>query len=456
MTELQAVSPVDGRYAAVTRPLSRYFSEEALIRHRIEVEALYLALLCGLPGTGIPSLPPKGKKLLAALKALKPSEAARVKAIERETRHDVKACERFIRERLERAGLSKYREYVHFALTSEDVNSFAYALMLSRGLGEAVLPALDGITAELRRLARRHAADPLLARTHGQPAVGTTFGKEFAVFAARLERQRSQLAGLRLQAKLSGAVGNYNAHLAAFPRADWPAFARRFAAAASKGLKIKVEAAPLTTQIEPHDAVAELFDGLRRTNTVLIGLCQDIWRYISDGLIVQRAVAGEVGSSTMPQKVNPIHFENAEGNLGAANALCGFFSAKLPVSRLQRDLSDSTVERNYGAAFAHSLIAYRSMMEGFSRISVNRAAAARSLSDHPEVYAEAVQTVLRREGVKDPYSLLKDLTRGRAITVPELHAFVDGLPVKPAVKAELKTLISKPYTGLASRLALRK
>ncbi|MDT8286605.1 MAG: lyase family protein, partial [Elusimicrobiales bacterium] len=227
-------------------------------------------------------------------------------------------------------------------------------------------------------------------------------------------------------------------------------------AAASKGLKIKIESAPLTTQIEPHDAVAELFDGLRRTNTILVGLCQDIWRYISDGLIVQRAVAGEVGSSTMPQKVNPIHFENAEGNLGAAGALCGFFSAKLPVSRLQRDLSDSTVERNYGAAFAHSLIAYRSIMDGFSRISVNRAAAARSLADHPEVYAEAIQTVLRRESVEDPYSLLKDFTRGRGVTVPELHAFVDGLPVKPAVKAELKALLSKPYTGLASRLAARK
>ncbi len=456
MTELDSVSPVDGRYAAVARPLSRYFSEAALIRHRLEVEALYLELLCGLPGTGIPRLPAKGKKLLEALRSASPADAARVKTIEKETRHDVKACERFIRERLERAGLGKYREYVHFALTSEDVNSFSYALMLSRGLGEVLLPALDDIIAGLRRLARRHAADPLLARTHGQPAVGTTFGKEFAVFASRLERQRAQLLGLRLQAKLSGAVGNYNAYLAAFPRADWPAFARRFAAAASKGLKIKIEAAPLTTQIEPHDAVAELFDALRRTNTILVGMCQDIWRYISDGLIVQRAVAGEVGSSTMPQKVNPIHFENAEGNLGAANALCGFFSAKLPVSRLQRDLSDSTVERNYGAAFAHSLIAYKSVMEGFSRISVDRAAAARSLAEHPEVYAEAVQTVLRREGVKDPYSLLKELTRGRAVTLPDLRDFVESLPVRPAVRTELKALLSKPYTGLAARLARGK
>lgn len=450
---LTAISPVDGRYAAVTAPLSPFFSEEALIRHRIETEAGYLALLCGCPGTGIRRLTKKELGTLSALKDLSRADACRVKKIESETRHDVKAVEYFIKEKLARTSLRDLGEFVHFALTSEDINNVAYALMISRALSAEILPALRGILAELKRKARAHASAPLLARTHGQPAVGTTFGKEFAVFAARLEKQLSVLGSLRISVKFSGAAGNYNAHHAAFPAADWPAFARRMTARAGRGLEIKLELTEAATQIEPHDTYAELFDALRRTNTVLLDFCQDMWRYISDELIVQKQVPGEVGSSTMPQKINPIQFENAEGNLGLANALCAFFSAKLPVSRLQRDLSDSTVERNFGTAFAHSLIAYRSILDGLGRSAVDERRAAAGLYEHPAVYAEALQTILRREGFDKPYEALKALTRGRRITRADLESFIRELAVKPAVRAELLKLIAAPYVGLAAGLA---
>ena len=448
-----AISPVDGRYASVTAPLSPFFSEEALIRHRIEAEAVYLALLCGCPGTGIRRLTKKELGILSALKNLSPAGAARVKEIESETRHDVKAVEYFIKEKLARTSLRDLSEFVHFALTSEDVNNFAYALMLSRALSAEILPALRGLLAELKKKARAHAAAPLLARTHGQPAVGTTFGKEFAVFAARLEKQVSILGSLRIAVKFSGAADNYNAHHAAFPAADWPAFSRRMTAQAGKGLEVKLELTAVATQIEPHDTYAELFDALRRTNTVLLDFCQDMWRYISDELIIQKQVPGEVGSSTMPQKINPIQFENAEGNLGLANALCSFFSAKLPVSRLQRDLSDSTVERNFGTAFAHSLIAYRSILDGLNRSAVDERKAAAGLYEHPAVYAEALQTILRREGFEKPYEALKALTRGRRTTHADLEGFIRKLAVRPAVRAELLKLIAVPYVGLAAELA---
>lgn len=450
---LTAVSPIDGRYAALTAPLSLFFGEAALIRHRIEIEAVYLELLCGCPGTGIRRLNKNELVILRGLKELSPAGAARVKEIEAGTRHDMKAAEYFIKEKLARTTMRDLGEFVHFALTSEDINNFAYALMLSRALSSELLPALREVLGELKKLARAHAGAPLLARTHGQPAVGTTFGKEFAVFAARLEKQVSALGSLRISVKFSGAAGNYNAHHAAFPGTDWPAFSRRMTAKAGMGLEVKLELTPVATQIEPHDTYAELFDALRRTNTILLDLCQDMWRYISDDLVVQKQVRGEVGSSTMPQKINPIQFENAEGNLGLANALCAFFSAKLPVSRLQRDLSDSTVERNFGTAFAHSLIAYRSILDGLNRSAVDERKAAAGLYERPDVYAEAVQTVLRREGFKKPYEALKELTRGRRITHSDLEAFIKKLAVRPAVRAELLNLIAAPYIGLAEKLA---
>ena len=453
MDNLKAISPIDGRYAARTAPLAPFFSEEALIRHRVEVEAVYLELLCKHRGTGIRRLSKTELAILAALRNISPADAARIKKIEAVTRHDMKAAEYFIKEKLARTSLRDLSELVHFALTSEDINNFAYALMLSRALESALLPALHRILGELKTRALLHASAPLLARTHGQPAVGTTFGKEFAVFAARLERQTAALEQLTISVKFSGAAGNYNAHLAAFPDVDWPAFSGLMAAQAGKDLKIKLALTGLATQIEPHDTYAELFDVLRRANTVLLDLAQDMWRYISDDLIVQKKVAGEVGSSTMPQKINPIQFENAEGNLGLANTLCAFFSSKLPVSRLQRDLSDSTIERNFGAAFAHSLIAYDSILDGLSRSAVDERKAAAGLYEHPAVYAEAIQTVLRREGFNKPYEALKELTRGRRITHADLELFIRRLAVKPAVRAELFKLITAPYVGLAPELA---
>ena len=453
MNNLKAIGPVDGRYAAVTAPLAPFFSEEALIRHRIEVEAIYLELLCGLRGAGIRRLSKKEQTILEGLKEISAADAVRVKKIEAVTRHDMKAAEYFIKEKLAGTSLCDVGELVHFALTSEDVNNIAYALMLSRALERALLPALRGILDELKARAQLHASAPLLARTHGQPAVGTTFGKEFAVFAGRLERQLSTLEKLSISVKFSGAAGNYNAHMAAFPDVDWRAFSRLMAETAGKDLKVKLELTEVATQIEPHDTYAELFDALRRTNTVLLDLAQDMWRYISDDLIVQKPVAGEIGSSTMPQKINPIQFENAEGNLGLANALCAFFSSKLPVSRLQRDLSDSTVERNFGTAFAHSLIAYNSILDALSRSAVDERKAAAGLYEHPAVYAEAVQTILRREGFEKPYEALKELTRGRRITHPDLESFIQRLAIKPAVKAELGRLIAAPYIGLAPELA---
>ncbi|MDD2804670.1 MAG: adenylosuccinate lyase [Elusimicrobiales bacterium] len=454
----EALSPLDGRYAAKLEGLSRLCGEGALARYRALVECRYLAALCATPGVRARRLTAAEKKLLERLPQL--SEADVLKIIELEergsgpipaTRHDVKAVEYFIKARLHRSSLRDLAELVHFALTSEDVNNISYALMLRDCLRTQLLPALEELLAALDALAARHAAAPLLARTHGQPAVPTTFGKEFRVFHARLARQVRQLKALSICAKLNGASGNYNAHAAAYPGVNWEKFSREFVESFD-GLEFN----PVTTQIEPHDTYAELFDNLRRANTVLLAFCQDMWRYISAGLVRQRAVAGEVGSSTMPQKVNPIHFENAEGNLGLANAQLGFFSAKLPVSRLQRDLSDSTVERNFGAAFGHSLAAYKSILSGLSRVSPDEAAAAAELEAHPEVLAEGIQTILRREGEHGPYELLSKFTRGRAVTADGMRQFIYGLELKRTVKAELSRLSPLNYTGLAARIAKRR
>lgn len=457
---INAVSPLDGRYSGKMGSLGRAFGEGALARRRAQVECRYLLKLCATRGVNIRKLKTSEKVYLEKLALLSDKDVLEIVRIEETgsagvppTRHDVKAVEYFLKDKLRRTSMRDITEFIHFALTSEDVNNISYALMLRDSLNEEILPALDEILGVLDALAVKYAAAPLLARTHGQPAVPTTFGKEFRVFHARLLRQVRQLKTARISAKLNGASGNYNAHAAAFPGADWRKFSRELIESFNSGAGPALECNTFTTQIEPHDSYAELFDNLRRANTILLAFCQDMWRYISAGLVAQKAVAGEVGSSTMPQKVNPIHFENAEGNLGLANALLGFFSAKLPVSRLQRDLSDSTVERNFGVALGHGLAAYRSVLTGLSRSAVDEAAARAELELHPEVLAEGIQTILRREGETGPYELLSKFTRGRAVTAAGLREFIDGLKLKPAVKEELRRLSPLNYTGLSVKLA---
>ncbi|OIO01179.1 MAG: adenylosuccinate lyase [Elusimicrobia bacterium CG_4_10_14_0_2_um_filter_56_8] len=460
---INAVSPLDGRYAGKLGSLGSAFGEGALARSRALVECRYLQKLCSTPGVNVRRLKPSEKAFLEKLSVLSDRDVREIVAIEETgsgrvppTKHDVKAVEYFLKVKMRRSSLRDITEFVHFALTSEDVNNISYALMLRNCLSSEIIPALKEILASLRALAVRHASAPLLARTHGQPAVPTTFGKEFRVFHARLDRQVRQLRNTRICAKLNGASGNYNAHTAAFPRADWPRFSKEFVESFNSGSGPSLEYNPFTNQIEPHDSYAELFDNLRRTNTILLAFCQDMWRYISAGLVKQKAVAGEVGSSTMPQKVNPIHFENAEGNLGLANALLGFFSSKLPVSRLQRDLSDSTVERNFGVALGHGLAAYKSVLTGLARAAVDQGAAREELERHPEVLAEGIQTILRREGETGPYELLSRFTRGREITAAGLLGFIEGLKLKPAIKAELRRLSPLNYTGLSEKLAKQK
>lgn len=462
MELIDCISPIDGRYRKSAESLAARFSEKALIKYRVKVEVEYLVALSGVKGALKPLSAAQKAKLLAIVE-LSDADAAIVKKIETQghagipaTNHDVKAVEYFIRLKLKAAGLSHIAEWTHFALTSEDTNNLSYALMVGDALAFEIIPALENVRAQIEKLALAHAADPLLARTHGQPAVPTTFGKEFKVFSARLERQIRQLKVMSLPAKLNGAVGNYNAHHAALPQTDWLAFTRKFITQLNAGRKIKLEANIFTTQIEPHDGLVEIFDCLRRADMVLVDFSQDMWRYISDGLIIQNPVAGEIGSSTMPQKVNPIDFENAEGNFGAANALFTFFSAKLPVSRLQRDLSDSTTLRSAGSAFAYNLIACKALLRGLSKIRVNAAAALEMLRASPEVIAEGAQTILRREGVTGGYEKMKALTRGKKLSLAEFAIFVDGLDVSPKTKAELKSLRPETYTGLAAKIARLK
>ena len=393
--------------------LEAYFSEAALFRYRARVEIEYLIFLTKARDvTFVPQLDAQAAAELRGLyRAFSVEDAEAIAAWDRKVNHDVKAVEYWLREQLDKLGLGAWKEAIHFALTSEDVNNLAYALMLREARDLVLLPALGELGAALHELALREADTPMLARTHGQPATPTTLGKEIAVFVARLRRAHSGLAAVKLTGKLNGATGTFAAHAAALPNVDWPAFSRAFVRF------LDLEPVLLTTQIEPHDSLAELCDALKRLNTVLIDLCQDVWRYISDGYLVQAPKAGEVGSSTMPHKVNPIDFENGEGNLGLANALLEFFSRKLPISRLQRDLSDSTVLRNLGVAFGHSLFAYRRLLNGLGKLGVDRERMLDELRAHPEVLAEAVQTILRREGYPEPYEVLKGLTRGRALTL---------------------------------------
>ena len=459
MDTLQAISPIDGRYRKHTELLARFFSEAALIRYRIVVEGEYLIALSEFGKTALKKLSAKEKSLVRSLYNLSLADAGVVRDIEfsgwkeiKATNHDVKAVEYFLKDRLGKTSLKDRLEWIHFGLTSYDINTPARAMMLRDALEEVILPAIQNVYAALEKMAKKYGSLPMLARTHGQPASPTTFGKELKVFSQRLRRQIEQLKKQSILVKFSGATGNWNAHAAAYPKNDWIKFSKKFVAGLSAGKSIKLELNLPTTQIDPHDSEAEIFDSLRRINTILLGLNQDIWRYISDEWIVQKAVEGEIGSSAMPHKVNPIKFENSEGNLGMANAFLNYFSNKLPVSRLQRDLSDSTVERNYGVALAHCLTAYNYLLSGLSGIEPSEAKMREDLVAHPEVIAEAIQTILRREGAEMPYEKLKALTRGRKVTTQDFVAFIDSLAVSYKVKKELKAITPQNYTGFAAKL----
>ncbi|MFA0923088.1 adenylosuccinate lyase [Xanthomonas fragariae] len=447
---LLALSPLDGRYASKVDALRPIFSEYGLIKARVKVEIEWLLALAAEPG--IVELAPFSAASTQTLRRLgddfSVTHAARVKEIERTTNHDVKAVEYFIKEQLkDDAELGPALEFVHFACTSEDINNLSYGLMLEQARHEVLLPTLDGVTASLRTLAHAQAAQPMLSRTHGQTASPTTLGKELANVVARLQRQRKQIAAVELTGKVNGAVGNYNAHLVSYPELDWAAFAQRFVE--SLGLVFN----PYTTQIEPHDNVAEIGDATRRANTILIDLSRDIWGYISLGYFRQKLKEGEVGSSTMPHKVNPIDFENAEGNFGIANALFEHFSAKLPISRWQRDLTDSTVLRALGTAFGHTQVALDSLTKGLGKLTVNPERLDADLDAAWEVLAEAVQTVMRRHGLPNPYEQLKALTRGQGISAASMQAFVESLQLPEADKQRLRALTPSTYTGLAEQLA---
>ncbi|MEA3242214.1 MAG: adenylosuccinate lyase [Pseudomonadota bacterium] len=446
LTSLTAVSPVDGRYARHTEILRPIFSEFGLIRHRVLVEVRWLqALAAHADIKEVPALSEHANKLLDAMvDRFSEDDAQRVKNIERTTNHDVKAVEYFLKEKI--AGndeLEAISEFIHFACTSEDINNLAYALMLREARGQVLLPQLDEIIQSITALAHHTAEMPMLSRTHGQPASPTTLGKEMANLVYRLRRQREQAAKVELLGKINGAVGNYNAHLLAYPEIDWPVFARNFVT----GLGLDWN--PYTIQIEPHDYIAELFDAIARFNVILTDFARDVWAYISLGYFKQRTIAGEVGSSTMPHKVNPIDFENAEGNFGIANAIFDHLATKLPVSRWQRDLSDSTVLRNLGVGIAHSVIGYASLLRGIGKLEANPDRLQEDLDATWEVLAEAIQTVMRRYGIEQPYEKLKALTRGKGISAESLKDFIDGLEIPQQAKQELARLTPATYIGNA-------
>jgi adenylosuccinate lyase len=450
LSESTAISPLDGRYARTAGALRDVFSEFAFMRARVRVEVEWLL---ALSAAGLPELAPLPPPTAAALRAIVVSfsvaDCERIKAIEARINHDVKAVEYWIKERTgELPGMAAAAEFIHFACTSEDINNCAHALMLVQGRS-ILLERLREVHRRLREMAHHHAAEAMLGRTHGQTATPTTVGKEFANFAVRLEAAIGAIEAVAARGKLNGAVGNFNAHRAAAPQCDWEAIAGGVLAAL--GLVQNRH----TTQIEPHDWMAQLFDALARVNTILLGLDRDLWGYIALGYFRQKAVAGEVGSSTMPHKVNPIDFENSEGNLGVANSLLRHLADKLAVSRWQRDLSDSTVLRNLGVAFGHCVLAYQSCLRGLDRIEVDPVALAADLDSSWEVLAEPVQTVMRRYGVDQPYEKLKELTRGRAVTRESLHRFIAALPIPEAARRELLALTPATYLGIAEELARR-
>ena len=442
---LKAISPIDGRYADKTTSLVPFFSEMALIRYRVQVEVEYFIALCELP---LPQLAAFPKEKYTDLRKLYQNfteeEALKVKEIEQTTNHDVKAVEYFIKEAFDYLQLQPYKEFIHFGLTSQDINNTAIPLSIKEAVQQVYLPALEQLLGKLRSLVVQWKEVPLLARTHGQPASPTRLGKEFEVFVVRMEQQLQNLIAVPYAAKFGGATGNYNAHKVAYPNIDWKAFGTRFV----EEILVLHHSFP-TTQIEHYDHLAALFDALKRINTILIDLNRDIWTYISMDYFKQQIKAGEVGSSAMPHKVNPIDFENSEGNLGIANALLEHLSAKLPISRLQRDLTDSTVLRNVGVPFGHILIALQSTLKGLNKLLLNEDKIREDLEDHWAVVAEAIQTILRREGYPNPYEALKALTRtNTAITAETISSFIDTLEVNEDIKAELKVITPENYTGV--------
>ena len=445
LTPLTAISPVDGRYRGKTAPLSEYFSEFALIRYRIRVEVEYFIALCELP---LPQLTGIDRSKFAALRALyldfSDADARRVKEIESVTNHDVKAIEYIIKEKMDTLGLEAYKEFVHFGLTSQDINNTAIPLSLREAMTGVYYPVVEEVRDALASFAEQWREVPMLARTHGQPASPTSLGKEFSVFVERLEKQLFMLHDIAVPAKFGGATGNFNAHRAAYPEIDWVAFANRFV-----NETLGLCRSQYTTQIEHYDNLAAIFDNMKRIDTILIDLCRDMWTYISMEYFKQRIKAGEIGSSAMPHKVNPIDFENAEGNLGIANALYEHLAGKLPVSRMQRDLTDSTVLRNVGVPVAHTLLAVASLMKGLGKVILNEEALRRDLDDNWAVVAEGIQTVLRRAGYPSPYEALKALTRTNThITAEAIAAFIAGLDVSEEVKAELRAITPASYTGI--------
>ncbi|MCL7945802.1 adenylosuccinate lyase [Marinobacter sp. ATCH36] len=450
LNALTAISPVDGRYGNKVSVFRDIFSEYGLIRNRVTVELRWLQKLAAHPGiTEVPAFSEEANECLDnMISGFSLADAKRIKAIERTTNHDVKAVEYFIKEKI--AGVPELHtvtEFVHFACTSEDINNLSHALMLREGLDHGLLPAMDRVVERMAELAHEHAGQPMLSRTHGQTASPSTVGKELANVVYRLRRQVKQVRAVELMGKINGAVGNYNAHLSAYPSIDWAANAKEFIE------NLGLDWNPYTTQIEPHDYIAELYDAIARFNTILIDLDRDIWGYISLGYFKQKTVEGEVGSSTMPHKVNPIDFENSEGNLGIANALFSHLSAKLPISRWQRDLTDSTVLRNLGVGFAHSLIAYEATLKGLSKLEINPSRLDDDLNHAWEVLAEPIQTVMRRYNIEKPYEKLKDLTRGKAMTPDVIKAFVNSLDIPDAAKAELMELTPGTYVGNATQQA---
>ncbi|SEK93357.1 Adenylosuccinate lyase [Halomonas daqiaonensis] len=449
LSVLTALSPVDGRYASKAESLREHFSEFGLIRARVIVEVRWLQRLAEHPQiTEVPRLSAEATAFLEALlRDFSLEDAERIKTIERTTNHDVKAVEYFIKEKIAaQPELHAVSEFVHFACTSEDINNLSHGVMLTDGL-KSLLPVMHRVADEVARLAHAHAAQPMLSRTHGQTATPTTLGKEMANVAYRLRRQLAQIEGVEILGKINGAVGNYNAHLATYPEVDWEANARSFV----EGLGLTFN--PYTTQIEPHDYIAELFDAICRFNTILIDFDRDIWGYISLGYFKQKTVEGEIGSSTMPHKVNPIDFENSEGNLGLSSAILGHLAQKLPISRWQRDLTDSTVLRNLGVGLAYGLIAYEASLKGIGKLEANPARIAEDLDASWEVLAEPIQTVMRRYGIEKPYEKLKELTRGKRIDQTGFAAFIDTLELPDSVKTELKALSPATYIGNAEAQA---
>lgn len=445
LTALNAISPIDGRYRSKTKSLASYFSEEALIQYRVRVEIEYFIALCELP---IPQLADFNPSLFEDLRSIyqhfTEEDAKEVKEIEKTTNHDVKAVEYFIKKEFDRLEITNYKEFIHFGLTSQDINNTSIPLSVKEAVAQVYLPQLDEVIAQLNTLADEYKEVPLLARTHGQPASPTRLGKEFAVFVKRLEEQRKTLLAVPNAAKFGGATGNFNAHVVAYPITDWKKFGTEFVEN-----RLGLHHSFPTTQIEHYDHFAALCDALKRINTILIDLNRDIWAYISMDYFKQNIEEGEVGSSAMPHKVNPIDFENSEGNLGIANVLFGYLAEKLPVSRLQRDLTDSTVLRNVGIPFGHTLIGFQSTFKGLGKLLLNKEKIKSDLENNWAVVAEAIQTILRREGYLNPYEALKELTRTNDVINQEsIHRFIDQLEIDSKIKAELKTITPFNYTGL--------